>query len=287
MTLAPNCASLCVAAGVASADKLPECEERAARKRQARDGLTSLRAQLAQASNRPETELRENLAGSDAIALESEREHGRAEIARREEEQTGAREKEEQARHALAAIDTSDRAAAAREAMESAAATFRAAIRPWARLRLAHTLLSESLKRFRERAQAPMVAAASTYFLLMTGGRYTRLEADEEGSKPVLRAVEAGGPKKGVEAMSDGTADQLYLALRLAALDLRRESHSKMPLILDDVLITSDDERAANILRALAKFAEHGQVLLFTHHGHLIDVARAALKEGEFAVHDL
>ena len=60
-----------------------------------------------------------------------------------------------------------------------------------------------------------------------------------------------------------------------------------MPLTLDCVRSTSGDERAANLLRALAKFAEHGQVLLFTHHGHLIDVARASLKEGDFSVHAL
>ncbi|MHB1528305.1 MAG: hypothetical protein ACYCXT_02560 [Acidiferrobacteraceae bacterium] len=47
------------------------------------------------------------------------------------------------------------------------------------------------------------------------------------------------------------------------------------PLPGRDVLITSDDERAANALRALARFAEGGQVLIFTHHHHLIDVARA------------
>jgi uncharacterized protein YhaN len=171
--------------------------------------------------------------------------------------------------------------------MESAAARFRAAIRPWARLKLAHALLKESLNRFREYAQAPMVAAASTYFSLMTGGRYERLEADEEGDKPVLRAVQADGTRKGIEAMSDGTSDQLYLALRLAALDLRRASHPHMPLVLDDVLITSDDERAANVLRALARFAEGGQVMIFTHHRHLIDVARAALGDQAFAVHTL
>jgi uncharacterized protein YhaN len=171
--------------------------------------------------------------------------------------------------------------------MESAAARFRGAVRPWARLRLAHALLQEALNRFRERAQAPMVAAASTYFSLMTGGRYVRLEADEEGEKPVLRAVQADGAKKGIEAMSDGTSDQLYLALRLAALDLRRVSHPHMPLVLDDVLITSDDERAANILRALSRFAEGGQVLLFTHHRHLIDVARGVLNDQTLAVHSL
>ncbi len=278
---------LCGVAGVGSADQLPECEDLAARKRLAQASLASLRQQLAQASNRPEAELRENLAGRDVVTLEGEREHCRSEMARREGEQIAARLAEEQARSALAAIDASDRAAAAREAMESAAARYRSAIRPWARLRLAHALLTESLKRFRERAQAPMVAAASDYFSLMTGGRYTRLEADEEGEKPVLRAMEANGVKKGIDAMSDGTADQLYLALRLAALDLRRDSHSRMPLVLDDVLITSDDERAANILRALTKFAGQGQVMLFTHHRHLIDVARSVLDDKLLAVHEL
>jgi DNA repair protein SbcC/Rad50 len=278
---------LCSAARVTTADMLPEREESAARKRHAQIRLSTLREQLAQASARPEQALRESLAGQDAVAIESERARCKLEIGQREAEQVAARQIEEQARRALEAIDTSDRAAAAREGMESAAAKFRAGIRPWARLKLAHALLSESLNRFRERAQAPMVAAASTYFSLMTGGRYERLEADEEGDKPVLRAVQADGTKKGIEAMSEGTSDQLYLALRLAALDLRRASHQHMPLVLDDVLITSDDERAANVLRALARFAEGGQVMIFTHHRHLIDVARAALGDHALTVHSL
>ena len=267
--------------------KLPALEDAAARKREAQRQRSALRQQLAKASARSEDELRKSLVGLDAIAIESEQERCRSEITQREQDQASAREAEEQARHALEAIDASDRAAAAREGMESAVARLRGAVRPWARLRLAHALLQEALKRFRERAQAPMVAAASTYFSLMTGGRYVRLEADEEAEKPVLRAVQADGAKKGIEAMSDGTSDQLYLALRLAALDLRRASHPHLPLVLDDVLITSDDERAANILRALSRFAEGGQVLLFTHHRHLIDVARGVLDHQTLAVHTL
>lgn len=280
-------ARLCAVAGVPIPNVLPEREESAAKKRHSQIHLSTLREQLAQASARTEEALRQSLAGQDSVAIEGERDRCRLEIEQRETEQTAVRQVEEQARRALEGIDTSDRAAAAREGMESAAARFRAAIRPWARLKLAHALLKESLSRFRERAQAPMVAAASTYFSLMTEGRYERLEADEEGEKPVLRAVQADGARKGIEAMSDGTADQLYLALRLAALDLRRASHPHMPLVLDDVLITSDDERAANVLRALARFAEGGQVMIFTHHRHLIDVARAALGDEALAVHTL
>lgn len=132
-----------------------------------------------------------------------------------------------------------------------------------------------------------MVASASTYFSLMTGGRYPRLVADESEEKPVLRAERSDGAVIGIEAMSEGTADQLYLALRLAALELRWASHPQMPLVLDDVLISSDDERAANILRALQRFSEGGQVMLFTHHRHLLEVASSALRDTAYATHSL
>ena len=280
-------AQLCAAASVATVEQLLEREDSATRKRLAQDTLAMQRQQLAQASTRSEVELRERLAGQDAIAMDSERERCRTEIARLDQEQTSARQAEELTRRALEAIDSSDRAATAREAMESAAARYRSAIRPWARLRLAHALLQEALNRFRERAQAPMIAAASTYFSLMSGGRYQRLVADKADDSPVLRAERADGVRIGVEAMSDGTADQLYLALRLAALELRRASHPQMPLVLDDVLITSDDVRVANILRALARFAEGGQVMLFTHHRHLVDLARAELSHDTLMIHNL
>jgi len=280
-------ARLCEAAGVNMVAHLPEREDSAARKRLLRGSLAAQRQQLANASIRSEDELRIMLADQDAIAIDSERERCRAEITRLEQEQTAARRTEEQTRRALEAVDSSNRAATAREAMEAASARCRSAIVPWARLKLAHALLQEALNRFRERAQAPMVAAASAYFSLMTGGRYQRLVADETDNKPVLRAERENGEFIGVDAMSEGTADQLYLALRLAALELRRTSHPRMPLILDEVLVTSDDERAANVLRALARFAEGGQVMLFTHHRHMIDLAHKALSEQGVATHTL
>ena len=47
------------------------------------------------------------------------------------------------------------------------------------------------------------------------------------------------------------------------------------------------DERAATVLRALSRFAKEGQVMIFTHHRHLIDVARAALGNEALVVHTL
>lgn len=157
-------------AGVAEIEQLLEKEALAAQKRLARDALARLRQQLRLASTRPEADLRQALAGRDAISLGCERERCKTEIARPEQEQATARtggrtDAPEPGSHRRL------RPGGPRQGShgESAAARYRAALRPWARLRLAHALLGEALNRFRERAQAPMVTAASAYFSLDDG----------------------------------------------------------------------------------------------------------------------
>jgi exonuclease SbcC len=73
--------------------------------------------------------------------------------------------------------------------------------------------------------------------------------------------------------MSEGTRDQLYLALRLAALDIRRSAEVDLPVVLDDVLMTSDEERSGAMLEALADFGRANQVIVFTHHRHIAEMA--------------
>lgn len=198
-----------------------------------------------------------------------------------------ARSREEVSRRALEAVDSTDTAAAARESMERAASCIRANMPQWIRSRLAHALLAQALKQFRERAQGPMLAAASNYFACMTSGEIVRLINDDSGSQPVLVAQRKNGSTLRVEGMSEGTRDQLYLALRLAALDLRRGAGVDLPTILDDVLMTSDDARAGLMLQALAGFANGGQVIVFTHHQHLVDIARSRVSKNILAVASL
>ena len=85
--------------------------------------------------------------------------------------------------------------------------------------------------------------------------------------------------------MSEGTRDQLYLALRLATLERYAEEGRAMPLLLDDVLMTFDDDRAAAALRVFDELSERFQVILLTHHAHLIEVAARTLPEQRLHVH--
>ncbi|MBH2018036.1 MAG: AAA family ATPase [Burkholderiales bacterium] len=280
-------AQLVAQAGVQDADALQEAETRSEQRRTAAARLQDLQAQLAQTSARDAATLRAELAGLDRVAIDGEKQACAAGIARLEADEQAAIDAEQATRIALARIDTSDDAAQAREEMEAAIARYRAGVRPWAQLKLAEALLGEALRRHREKAQGPVVALAGDYFRLMTGGRFARLLVDADSDAPVLLVQPAQGKPMDISALSEGTADQLYLALRLAALEVQRQPDRMMPLVLDDVFMTADDERAAHMFGALAKFAAASQVLVFTHHHHLLEVASRAVGGNGLRLHRL
>lgn len=278
---------LCVAAGVAEASKLPEVEEGSNRKRQAMRDASAAEDVLAKASRRTVEELMGLVASRDHEALRSEEsrlEQALSELTSRLE---SVRIKEEAARRELESLDSSDAAAAAADAMASAAATVRHTLPLQIRTRLAHALLQEAVHRFKEKSQAPMLKAASRYFVEITGSEFDGLFSDDSNATPVIAAKRPDGGAVSVEAMSEGTRDQLYLALRLAALELQRERGVHLPVILDDVLMTSDDVRAGCILKALEQFSSSSQVIVFTHHQHLIEVARRTVHPSALAVVEL
>ncbi len=74
--------------------------------------------------------------------------------------------------------------------------------------------------------------------------------------------------------MSEGSRDQLYLALRLATIEHWFDHHEPVPFIVDDVLLSFDDARAEATLRTLIELSTRTQVLFFTHHEHLVSLAK-------------
>jgi uncharacterized protein YhaN len=85
------------------------------------------------------------------------------------------------------------------------------------------------------------------------------------------------GKRVRIAGMSTGTADQLYLALRVAAIEDYLDHAAPLPFIADDLFINFDNRRAAAGFRVLSDLAKKTQVLFFTHHQHLLDVARETL----------
>ena len=87
--------------------------------------------------------------------------------------------------------------------------------------------------------------------------------------------------------MSDGTRDQLYLSLRLATLEQHLSKGEPLPFVVDDILIGFDDNRTRVCLEVLAELAAMTQVLLFTHHRRVLELAEGLEAEAGIFLHEL
>jgi uncharacterized protein YhaN len=164
----------------------------------------------------------------------------------------------------------------------------RALTRRYIELKLALSLLSGEVERYRAQHQQPVLKRASELFPRLTLQRYRGLSVEyDEQDEPVLSCLLHGGRSIRVGGLSDGTRDQLYLALRIASIERYFEGRPPLPLILDDALIHFDDVRAAAALEVLGELTQHTQVLFFTHHARMVDLARTALGEHRVQVHEL
>ncbi|MEI8372024.1 MAG: AAA family ATPase [Planctomycetota bacterium] len=181
-----------------------------------------------------------------------------------------------------------DAAANYRQQAESCAARLTQDASRFVRLRLAAHFLQTQIERFRKENQGPLLEQSGQIFRHITRGAFGGLGAEfNADDTPILVGLRPDQTSVSITGMSDGTRDQLYLALRLAALDRYLEQHEPMPLILDDLLITCDNDRAAAILPQLASLAQRTQIFLFTHHDHLVDLCRKTLVEDTFHIHRL
>jgi uncharacterized protein YhaN len=179
-------------------------------------------------------------------------------------------------------------AAAAAEDLAQRTASLRASVRRFLKLRLASAILEREVERYREAHQGPVLRSASELFAKLTLGAYGGLKAGfDERDEPLLLCVTRDGREKRVETLSDGARDQLFLSLRLASLlDLATRS-TPMPLVLDDVLVHFDDRRARAALSVLGELSAKTQVLFFTHHERLAQLAREAVPAERLTISEL
>jgi uncharacterized protein YhaN len=173
--------------------------------------------------------------------------------------------------------------------MEQIAAQIQADARHYATLKIAATVLQRGIERFREQNQVPVLKRASELFAQLTVGSFDRLciNYDEQGQAVLEGLRPSEQSAVGVSGMSDGSRDQLYLALRLATLEAWLENHEPLPFIVDDILVNFDDARAIAALQALGELSKKTQVLFFTHHRHLVDLAQRHLDEDVLFVQEL
>ena len=151
--------------------------------------------------------------------------------------------------------DLQDQLAQKREQLSSLQAEYDA-------ITLAMDALTRANTTLQNRFSPALGARAAEIFSAITAGRYGKVLLSRDFS---LSAEMAGDPVgRSIRLLSQGAADQLYLAVRLAICDMVLPTEKRVPLILDDALVSFDDDRLRAALDYLLAESEKRQILLFT-----------------------
>lgn len=137
----------------------------------------------------------------------------------------------------------------------------------WAIRAVCQHLLDQARQVYERERQPAVLREASKFFASMTGGRYVRVKVPLGEMR--LEVEAENGTSSPTDILSRGTAEQLYLAMRLAFICEYAKHAGPLPLVIDDILVNFDPERAKATIAVLGQIAVTHQVLVFTCHPHV------------------
>ena len=138
----------------------------------------------------------------------------------------------------------------------------------WRSRAVAGQMMEDIRRAYEKERQPETLREASRYLKRLTNGMYVNIWTPL--GQDALYVDAANGETLDVGALSRGTREVLFIAIRLALVVSFEKHGVQMPLIWDDVLVNFDSERAATAAKLLVDFAKAGrQIFLFTCHRHI------------------
>jgi len=280
-------AGLCERFGAADAGALraaiEQAREKAAINRDIAEREENLRAAF---DGRSLAEIERELSGCDTDELAAEAQALGEAIAARDEHLQQLYHAMKKAEERVDAISADEKAAELAEQRRFLLLQIEAETQRYLRLMAGISAAETALRLYRDKHRSAMMLNAARRFRRITGGRFTDLQSRPDKDGETLVAIKADGGSLLVSGMSDGTLDQLYLALRMAGYQEFAGTREPLPFIADDIMQSFDDDRARATLEMLADVAGLGQVIYLTHHAHLCELAKRALG-GAVTIHEL
>ena len=149
--------------------------------------------------------------------------------------------------------------------------------REWARLTLAQNLLEEARRKFERERQPGVVRHAEKFFTQITDGRYRQVYAPL--GEQTITVTDADGQTKQPSELSRGTREQLFLSLRFGLIRELGQRTEPLPVVVDEVLVNFDPDRALRAAVAFTELSSTNQVLVFTCHPTVVELFRNAASE--------
>lgn len=134
----------------------------------------------------------------------------------------------------------------------------------WVVQALARDMLADARREYEDAHRPAVIEAAERHLARITRGRYHRILSPNGREFSALRGSDDRQTPLG--ELSLGTAQQLYLALRFGLIEHLGSQREPLPVVMDDILVNFDEERAALAAREIEELATHTQVIYFTCH---------------------
>ena len=195
-------------------------------------------------------------------------ENAQRELAELEQRLVQARHETGRVEERITMMEKSEERSRALSRQETILARIDEAAEQWAVLTLCRAMLDETRKIYETERQPEVLRQASLFFSVMTEGRYVRVIAPLDGGE--IQVERADGARLSPQILSRGTAEQLYLSMRLALVREYANHVDPLPVVFDDIFVNFDPERSRTSFKALRELCSTHQVLLFTCHPHLV-----------------
>lgn len=271
-------AELCAYAGCTSPDELAIVEQKAMRRSELQREIGELERRIAEVGEGPFAELKVTAAAFDRDDALTRIGEATAAVENLTQERDAALESIWANEQQMIAAREETSAVVASQDVELSQARVQELARQYARAKLSATIIRRAIERYRDLHQDPLLRRANQLFTRFTQETYVELFVDvNEKNVGYMVARRNDRVLHEMDQMSTGTREQLFLALRIAAIERYVELAGRVPVIFDDVFLESDEQRSERIFEALGELATKTQVIVLTHHHHLVAVGQRAL----------
>jgi uncharacterized protein YhaN len=199
---------------------------------------------------------------------EAQFETAQRELAELEQRLVQVRHESGRVEERITMMEKSEERSRALSRQETILARIDEAAEQWAVLTLCRALLDETRRIYETERQPEVLRQASSFFAVMTEGRYTRVIAPLDGGE--IQVERADGTRLSLQVLSRGTTEQLYLSMRLALVREYANHVDPLPVVFDDIFVNFDLDRSRTSFKAVRDLCTTHQVMLFTCHPHLV-----------------
>ncbi|RIW30932.1 hypothetical protein D3H55_16240 [Bacillus salacetis] len=158
--------------------------------------------------------------------------------------------------------------------------------REWLKYSLARSALQKTIEDYKKEKLPKVIQTAEYYLGVLTNGEYAKIHSQQDSYFTIQRK---DGMMFTPDELSQGTKEQVYIALRFALVLILKDAYP-MPVIIDDGFVNFDEKRTEAVMKLLEQLKDEVQILFFTCHPHILEKVKSgkviqlhAKKTGLFA----